>query len=320
MVMLSDRISLPAGLPSPEQRPDGSWIVWMVLAVPGVMDYAEHGAVYVPASTLQDRAWLDSLAGVPLIDDDEGAHAEGVTLDERSRIGTILSAGWSDAEQGVVARAVVDTQRGLDKIRAGVTGVSPAYETDLDDIPGVAPDGTPYLRVQARRRASDNVAITDKPRGGERARLQADAQEAGMTPEEMKAMITQVVEEVLAARESAAAPAPVTAPDADPEAEEPKPATLADYRAALTAASDAGVELDETMTLDAALEAVASAANGDKPSGLSPDSLRAFARGLALRGSQRKPGATGGAFVGDATGTKSKLINPSGSAVAADVL
>lgn len=319
MVMLSDRISLPAGLPSPEQRPDGSWIVHMVLAVPGVMDYAEHGAVYVPAETLRDRAWLDSLAGVPLIDDDEGAHAEGVTLDERSRIGTILSADWSDAEQGVVARAVVDTQRGLDKIRAGVTGVSPAYETDLDDIPGVAPDGTPYLRVQARRRASDNVAITDKPRGGERARLQADAQEAGMSPEEMKAMIVQVVEEMLAARE-AADMQEEEKPAADME-EEPKPATLADYRAALTAASDAGVELDETMTLDAALEAVAAAANGDKPSGLSPDSLRAFARGLALRAPQAKAGATGRAFVGDAnTGTKPKLINPSGSAVAADVL
>lgn len=189
----SDRLTMPTGLPSPERRPNGSWIVWMVLATPGVMDYPEHGRVYVPPETLSDQAWLDAIPGATLTIDDIVAHAEGTTLDDPTRIGTMLDAQWDEAGQRVIGRAIVDSREGLEAILSGVDGCSPAYEADADPPGGLTPEGEQYDKIQRNRRGVDNVAITTKPRGGASARLQVDAKTGdSMTLEEVIAAVGEL--------------------------------------------------------------------------------------------------------------------------------
>jgi hypothetical protein len=262
------------GLPSPERQPNGSWIVWMVLAAPGIMDYEQHGRVYVPPETLQDRAWLDSMAGVPLIDDDEVAHAEGVTLDEPSRIGQVLHAEWDPALNVAKGRAVVDTTRGIDKIVRGVVGVSPAYDADLDDDPGEV-NGEKYDKVQRNRRRGDNVTITIRPRGGKPARLQADAEEkAAMTPEEITAIASAVAEAVVKKLAESAAPADPTE-DAE-TTEDPMTAGDADD---LKAVADAeGEEVKPTEKLADAFLRIAAKVQGVEVKALTADSARVTIR------------------------------------------
>ena len=185
MTLHADRIDQTSyRLPPP--RPvegTGGRIYTMVLATPGVMEYPEFGfAKYTPAEVLQDQAWLDSMAGIPIVDDDQTAHAEGVdtTTIEGEAIGRILRAWWDPVMGAALAEGVIDVDRGLRLVDSGVRGVSPAYVPDLADEVGEF-EGRRYTRRETRRSAGNNVAVTPRPRGPD-ARLQADAQGEHMNP------------------------------------------------------------------------------------------------------------------------------------------
>lgn len=187
MTLHADRIDQTSyRLPPP--RPvegTGGRIYTMVLATPGVMEYPEFGfSKYTPAEVLQDQAWLDSMAGIPIVDDDQTAHAEGVntTTIEGEAIGRILRAWWDPVMGAALAEGVIDVDRGLRLVDSGVRGVSPAYVPDLADEVGEF-QGRRYTRRETRRSAGNNVAVTPRPRGPD-ARLQADAQGGTMTREE----------------------------------------------------------------------------------------------------------------------------------------
>lgn len=180
-VMHADRIvQAPFRLPSPRPVATGGMIYTMVLAVPGVMDYPDRGySTFTPPETLSDPVWLASMEGVPVTDDDVVMHAVGLDTETIAahRVGTVLRAWWDEEQQAVIAEAVVDVQRGLDLIAAGVTGVSPAYDPVLVAEVGDV-DGRRYTRRVTARRAGNNVAITTSPRG-EVTRLQADSNKGG---------------------------------------------------------------------------------------------------------------------------------------------
>ena len=185
LMLHADRIDQAAyRLPPPRLvEGTGGRIYTMVLATPGVMEYPEHGfAKYTPAEVLQDQAWLDSMAGIPIVDDDQAAHAEGVdtTTIEGESIGRILRAWWDPVMSAVLAEGVIDVERGLRLVDSGVRGVSPAYTPDLADEVGEH-EGRRYTRRETRRSAGNNVAVTRRPRGPD-ARLQADAQGEYMNP------------------------------------------------------------------------------------------------------------------------------------------
>ena len=185
MTLHADRIDQAAyHLPPPRLvEGTGGRIYTMVLATPGVLDYPEFGfSKYTPAEVLQDPAWLDSMTGIPIVDDDQAAHAEGVdtTTIEGEAIGRILRAWWDPVMGAVLAEGVIDVERGLRLIDGGVRGVSPAYTPDLVDEVGEF-QGRRYTRRETRRAAGNNVAVTPRPRGPD-ARLQADAQGGYMNP------------------------------------------------------------------------------------------------------------------------------------------
>ncbi len=185
LMLHADRISQdPYRLPPP--RPvegTGGRIYTMVLATPGVLDYPEYGySKYTPAEVLQDPAWLESMTGIPIVDDDQRAHAEGVDTAtiQREAIGRILRAWWDPLLNAALAEGVIDVERGLRAIDSGITGVSPAYTPDLVSEVG-SYEGQGYTRRERSRSAGNNVAITARPRGPN-ARLQADAQGEPMSP------------------------------------------------------------------------------------------------------------------------------------------
>jgi hypothetical protein len=177
----ADRIEPRAFTLAPPRPVEGTggMIYTLALAVPGVFRYT-FGDVYTPPETLQDPDHLAALAGVPVIDDDQATHIEGVDPDtmEGAAIGRVLRAWWDDQQQVLVAEAVIDVRRGLDAIARGVVGVSEGYSGQLVEEVGEI-DGSRYDLRQVRRVAPSNVAITLNPRHAV-TRLQADAKEAEM--------------------------------------------------------------------------------------------------------------------------------------------
>lgn len=166
----ADRIDQTAfRLAAPRPHASGGTVYQMALAVPGVMPYPELGFdELTPPETL--KAWAGEkgaspLAGTPLMDQPD-RHWPGVDPTNLAplKIGTLLDAWWDDAQEVVLADVVVDIDRGLQKIAAGITGVSPQYR------PMVAKEsgdyrGKRYTRVQRGRSAPNHVLLTPSPRG-----------------------------------------------------------------------------------------------------------------------------------------------------------
>lgn len=296
---LADRLT-PAGyrLAAPRETEAGNLIVEAVLAVPGVMEYP-WGPTYVGPEALADAAWLESLAGAPVTDDDQGAHFEGVTPDtaQAVAVGTVLDARWDDQQQAVIGRLVLDVRRAIDAVRNGVRGVSPAYRAVIVARSGVdARSGLRYTHVQTRRMGADNVALTPTPRGGPAAQLRADSMADTDTQPEQDEQAAPVadasMEERLAKLEGMLAEMSDAykglkadmakmmkdAADAEPVAEpEPAPAVapvLAADAARLIRAADAhGVKADDADTLDTLRARVAAKVLGREVDGLSADAL-----------------------------------------------
>lgn len=278
---LSDRIDSTRYTVAPPRAVSGTGgvIYQAVLAVPGTYHYPSLGAwVCTPAETLADKAFTDALQGVAVIDDDQRAHAEGVTTEtmQDEAIGRVLSAWWDDAQQAIVGDVLIDVQRGLDAVRMGVDGVSVGYDVDLVEEAG---DG--YTLKQARRYDPSNVAITRTPRHGV-TRLRASDSEADMLNAEQlrakladaadpmamfesliqmvvthSARVAELEKELAAKAGAAAAEAGVEVPDegADAvpgtetpaeEAAEAKVATMAD---AVRAADSLGIAIDPAWTI-----------------------------------------------------------------------
>jgi len=278
-----DRIDLTPSLdlPPPRRLATGGIVYTMVLARPGVQSYP-WGKERVARETLADPEWLTALAGVPVIDDDRRAHADGVDTStiEKESIGRVLKAWWSDAHDAVLAEAVVDVARGLDLIRMGVRGVSPAYAAEDDGTAGTTDDGTAYDATQTKRYAPNNVAITLSPRGGDGVALRADAQESTMDKEEVAAMIADALAPLME-RMDAMTPKEEK-PDAEhtmeaEEEEDPKAdradSTVSQWRTLDATAKARGVDLDDGLNLTDARRAVAKAIVGARADSLDADGL-----------------------------------------------
>jgi len=262
----ADRLLPQSGytLAPPRDLATGGRVFQMVLAVPGVMEYAT-GAEYVPPETLSDEGWLGALAGVPMVWDDTGTHlnANGEinpgTMEEIS-VGRILRAWWDDSEQCVKADAVVDTSRGLALIESGVRGVSPGYSAHAP-LEGGTHGGVRYSRTQRRRSDPTNVALTGRPRGGVTT-LRADSMDDLL--EKMKALLDQradagpaemlmaLVEMMMGERGRADAAeaelAKMKADMAEP-VDEPKADAVGAYDKALRLARSLGVDIKADATL-----------------------------------------------------------------------
>lgn len=268
-------------LAAPRQLDSGAWVYEAVVSTPGVLQYPTLGLVdYVDAAALSERAYLDALVGLPVIDD-SGLHWPGVTVEQiaAARVGTIIAARWDDAQQATIVTIVIDVPRGIEAIRAlGVDGLSLRYEPDMAPL-SVAPDGTQVTGQQVRRRRLNHVLLTPRPNDAN-ARIRADDQGAAMTPEQIAEMVAQLRAAMQAEANDAAVIAANTRADeaatalataneriATLESEAaaradsaPTIPTWGDWLPVLTVAHKRGVKIDPQADIDAARKAIVVAA------------------------------------------------------------
>ena len=212
---LSDRVDLSRrfDLPAPKTNPKTGAVVYgAAFAVPGVHVYP-WGRCFTPPEVLADPAWLAGMEGIPLVDDDQTDHAEGVTVEEIGdrAVGSVLSAYWDKAQGAVLGRVLIDRKRGLDNVAAGRIGLSVAYDADIIEEAGEY-NGETFTHRQIRRYNAHNVAQTENPRHAV-TRLQDSTTGENMKPNEL-------IDKILAAptrAEIAAALADAKAGDSEGE-------------------------------------------------------------------------------------------------------
>lgn len=155
---------------------DGRARVDAYLTRSGVFEYRNPDGTtrreYRPESEVFDAASLDTLAQVPLTDDHppESVNADNATRYTRGAIGDTVRR---DGDK-VAATAVVFDAALIAKMRTGKVETSCGYHCDVDDTPGVTPDGKPYDCVQRNIRYN-HVAIVDVGRAGPDVRVRMDA-------------------------------------------------------------------------------------------------------------------------------------------------
>jgi len=169
-----------------QRRADGSLRADAAITRTGVFDYRNaDGSLrreYRPDSEVFAPESLESFAGVPVTDDHPPAlltsktakkYACGATGDTVRKDGTHVNATLAVFDAATIA-----------KMEAGKVYVSCGYECDLDETPGVSPEGERYDAVQRNIRGN-HVAIVHSPRAGASARVRLDgAAEMTPTPDE----------------------------------------------------------------------------------------------------------------------------------------
>ena len=175
-------------LAKPRTLGSGGVVFEGVLSTPGLNRYPTLGRVErVEREALSDPEYLAGLVGLPLILADDRIHWQGVTPAEiaRVKLGTLLSARYDMEQDATLVEIVVDTQRGLDKIRRdGMTGLSLHYQPDT--APSDGEDGSTH--VQKRRTGLNHVLLTDTPNDTP-ARLRADQRGQIMTDEQFAKLL-----------------------------------------------------------------------------------------------------------------------------------
>ncbi len=181
MVMRYDRAPLKA------TRTDEGYLVdTPVLTRTGVFEYRDGaGRVrreYRPPEEVFNADSLASLRGKPITDGHPGkVNAQNV---RQHMIGTALSAGRQDGQNMVGDIQIFDTG----PVDAGNKELSLGYELELDETPGVSPQGEPYDIVQRHIRYN-HLAVVKRGRAGN-ARLNLDAADAVTKTDEEHDMST----------------------------------------------------------------------------------------------------------------------------------
>ena len=175
--MLTRSFRLDFGsLGSAERTPQGGLRVPATLTRTGVFVYhSDDGRTireYRPADEVFRKETLASLRGSPLTVDHPPESlkpanfrqwATGHVGDDIKRDGDKTSA-----------TAYVQDQAAIRAIEAGRRQISCGYHCDVDETPGVSPDGEAYDRIQ-RNIVYNHVALVDNGRAGPDVRLRLDA-------------------------------------------------------------------------------------------------------------------------------------------------
>ena len=185
-------------LGKPYRRADGTLLCEAIVGKPGILRYRDaEGKEWlelVPESTLADPEYLAALGrAVVTLEHPE----EDVTPDNVAT----YQAGDTDGdvellEGGFVrARLAVRRRDALTAIDSGVSEISPGYDVELDETPGVDPTYGRYDAIQIKRKLN-HLAIVPKGRSGPEVRLRADSayevlptQETGKMEELLKQLL-----------------------------------------------------------------------------------------------------------------------------------
>lgn len=115
---------------------------------------------------------LESYEGKPIIITHDAGAVDKNNVD-REHIGTILSKGYQDGEN-VRCKIVIHSTDSMK--RSGLRELSLGYSLDLDETPGTW-NGQHYDAVQKNIRIN-HLALVDRARAGEKARLNIDCDDA----------------------------------------------------------------------------------------------------------------------------------------------
>ena len=132
-------------------------------------DGSERRELRLPEEVFAEKS-LASYKGKPIIVTHDAGYVDTDNVKEES-IGTILSDGYRDGDD-VRAEIIIHDTDSLKKYK--MRELSCGYNLRLDETPGVW-EGQPYDAIQ-RDIEINHLALVDKARAGEQARLNIDGQ------------------------------------------------------------------------------------------------------------------------------------------------
>lgn len=172
------RVDYAAALPTVDRRDDGTLRVAANLTRTGVLQYAKPDGSpwreYRPPEEVFAPASLASYGGRPLT---IGHRLDAVTADKWSdvAVGDVRDDAHK-ADKFVRATVQVSDAKTIERLGKDLIEVSCGYRCDLDNTPGISPDGEPYDAIQRNIRLN-HVALlpANKGRAGRDVRLLLDS-------------------------------------------------------------------------------------------------------------------------------------------------
>jgi hypothetical protein len=205
-----------------QYRGDGSMVVEAHITRAGVLKYRNPDGTerleYRPPEEVFKTDSLESFALVPVTDEHPPKMLTTRTV-KKYAAGTTGENVRQDGDH-VAARLVITDDALIAKMKAGKREVSCGYACDIDETPGVTPDGIRYDAVQRNIRGN-HLAVTTHGRVGS-ARVRMDSVLAEITEDDSMADTRTDAFPPKKKASPAAAPA-AAAPPADPAAAPPAP-------------------------------------------------------------------------------------------------
>lgn len=127
---------------------------------------------YRPPEEVFDTDSEASFVGKPIV---VGHPASGIVNSDTAQdlaIGTILSSGYPKDETNIACDIVIHNPSAIGEKR----GLSLGYRVDIEEAPGITPDGQQYDVIQRNIRIN-HLAVVDRARAGAKARLNLDGDE-----------------------------------------------------------------------------------------------------------------------------------------------
>lgn len=186
-------------LKSPRRLDNGCLIVEGVLTRTGVFRYRNDDGSerleYRPPSEVFNADSMLSFQLVPVTDD----HPQGKVTSETAKAVSIGSVGESVRQDGkhLVAPLAINDASAVTKLDSGKVELSCGYTCDLEEKPGVSPDGERYDAIQRNIRGN-HVALVHVGRAGPEARIHMDGasfQIEAINMDELTKALKQVAEQ-----------------------------------------------------------------------------------------------------------------------------
>lgn len=141
----------------------------------GIQVYDRNGKEfreYRPPEEVFSADTIASFVSVPLTND----HPAGGALDAHNTKAYQCGTVEAPRQDGTRTRArlLITDAKTVELLKAGKTQLSCGYMCDLDETPGVSPEGERYDAVQRGIRGN-HVALVDEARGGPELRVRMDA-------------------------------------------------------------------------------------------------------------------------------------------------
>lgn len=127
---------------------------------------------YRPPEEVFDTDSEASFVGKPIV---VGHPSSGIVNSDTAQdlaIGTILSSGYQKDETNIACDIVIHNPSAIGEKR----GLSLGYRVDIEEAPGITPDGQQYDVIQRNIRIN-HLAVVDRARAGAKARLNLDGDE-----------------------------------------------------------------------------------------------------------------------------------------------